>query len=183
MAENYSYPADEYILLGKITKAHGLTGEVKVFLYSGQPANLKNYKELVLVDGKGLLSPPLRIAESREQGNIAVVRFETVRDRNFAEKIEGMGVLLAHSQLPTPEKDEFYYHLLIGKQVVDADGSLIGKIENIFSNGAQEILVVTRDSEEFYIPLIKEIIIAENAGGLVIQPPPGLLDINRDTGN
>jgi len=183
MAGEYTFPEDTYILLGKVMKAHGLQGDVKFFLFSGQPENLGSYREIVLVDAKGRLSPPLKIARYRSQGKLAIVKLESVSDRSFAEKIEGMGILLAKDQLPQPSRDEFYYHQYIGKKVVDENGDSLGNVVDIFSNGAHDILVVAGHNEELYIPLVQDIIRDETESELIIQPPPGLLDINRNVGD
>ena len=61
MEQKYSFPSGDFLLLGKVAKAHGMRGEVKIFPYSGQPENIKAYKELVLVNERGDLSHPLAV--------------------------------------------------------------------------------------------------------------------------
>jgi len=180
MAEDFHYPADEYLLLGKITKAHGMRGEVKVFLYSGQPENIRSYKELFLIDRHGELSEPLSVVRSRDQGKLAIVQFASVTDRDQAEEIEGRGVLLAKSDLPEIPEDEYYWHQYLGKAVVDVTGKILGRVEHIFRTGLQDVLVVKRldVDEEILIPVTREIIVGETAGELTVDPPPGLLEIN-----
>lgn len=180
MAEDYQYPADEYLLLGKIAKAHGLRGEVKVFLHSGQPENIRSYKELFLIARTGELIGPLAVLRSRDQGKFAIIQFASVTNRNQAEGIEGRGVLLAKADLPEISEDEYYWHEYIGKAVVDTAGRALGKVENIFHNGFQDVLVVKEvaTDEEIFIPVTKEIIVGETAGELTVNPPPGLLEVN-----
>lgn len=179
MAEDLHYPADEYLLLGKIAKAHGLRGEVKVFLHSGQPENIRNYKELLLVDRTGKLLGPLSVLRSRAQGKIAIVQFASIVSRSQAEEMEGLEVMLAKVDLPETAADEYYLYQYIGKVVIDLTGKVLGKVEDIFRNGVQDVLVVRRvGGEEILIPVAKEIIVDETAEELTIDPPPGLLELN-----
>jgi 16S rRNA processing protein RimM len=177
MAEDYSYPASEYLLLGKVVKSHGLRGEVKVYSFSGQPENFLEYKELVLVDSRGGLTFALAVENIRVQGKTAIVKLATVNSRNRAEEIEGMGVLLAKNLLPQTAEDEYYWYQYEGKLVLDQNGQTIGRVESLFSNGAQDILVVKSATKEILIPMTKSILVRETAEELVIDPPPGLLDL------
>lgn len=181
MAEDYSYPADDYLLLGKIAKAHGLRGEVKIFSYSGHPENIGRYKEIVLVDRSGKLSAALTVEKSRVQGKTAIVQLTSVNKRGLAEDIVGMRVLLAKGYLPDADEDEYYWHQYEGKLVVDQDGKTIGRIENLFNNGAQDILVVKGGKEEILIPVTKDIVVGETDETIIVNPPPGLLDLASET--
>lgn len=181
MADVFSYPEGEYILLGKVGKAHGLRGEVKVFSFSGQPENFLGYKEVVLVNASGKLSLPFVIEKIRAQGKTAVVQFTSVNSREQAEDIEGMGVLLAKDLLPETAENEYYWYQYQGKLVLDQDGQAIGRVESLFNNGAQDILVVKSREKEILIPITKSILVRETDGELIINPPPGLLELTDDS--
>jgi 16S rRNA processing protein RimM len=183
MVEDYSYSAGEYVLLGKIAKAHGLRGEVKIFSFSGQPENFHGYKEIVLVDTSGKLSVPLAIENVRIQGKTAIAKLTSVNSRERAEEIEGMGVLLAKNLLPETAEDEYYWYKYEGKLVLDLNGQTIGRVESLFSNGAQDVLVVKSGKEEILIPVTKSIIVRETAEELIVNPPPGLLDLTNESGD
>ncbi len=182
MAKDFSYPADEYVLLGKIAKAQGLRGEVKIFSFSGQPENFCGYKEIVLVDSSGKLSPPLAVLKFRVQGKFAIVQLASVDSRNLAEEIESRGVLLAKSLLPDTADGEYYWYQYEGKLVIDQNGHTIGRVESLFSNGAQDIMIVKSGEEEILIPITKSIIVQETAEELIVDLPPGLLDITNEAG-
>jgi len=181
MTEDFLYPMDDFILLGKVGKAHGLRGEVKIFSFSGQPENLHGYKEIVLVTTSGKLSSPLVIEKIRVQGKTAIVQLASVNSRERAEEIEGMGVLLAKNLLPPTAEDEYYWYQYQGKLVLDKSGVTIGRVENLFNNGAQDILVVKSGEKEILIPITKSILVSETAGELIVNPPPGLLDLTNES--
>lgn len=182
MAEDFSYPGDKFLLLGKIAKAQGLRGEVKIVSYSGQPENFSGYKELVLVDDSGNRSMPQVVEKLRIQGKTAIVQFSSVKNRNLAEEIVGLGVLLAKELLPETAEDEYYWYQYEGKLVLDRSGRNIGRVESLFNNGAQDVLVVRSAKDEILIPLTRSIIVRETDTELIIDPPPGLLDLAREAG-
>lgn len=181
MAEEFSYPADRYILLGKVAKAHGLQGEVKILCYSGQPENFHGYREIVLAYGAGKLSPAMAVKNVRIRGKSVIARLAAVDDRSRAEEIEGYGVLLAKDQLPDTGEDEYYWYQYQGKLVVDRSGRVIGRVTNLFNNGAQDILVIGSGQAEILIPVTKGIVVKETAEALIVDPPPGLLDLTESS--
>lgn len=184
MTQEFSFPSQDFILLGKVLKAHGMRGEFKMIPFSGQPENISAYKELVLVDKKGKMSPSLSIIGTRNKGKMAIVHLESITDRTRAEYLEGMGVLLSRNELPVLKEDEFYWHEVIGKKVHNLEGVFVGIVTNIFSNGKQDVLVIQDGENEILVPITRENIVAETGEKLTIDPPPGLLELYRDsTGN
>ncbi len=178
MTKRFSFPADKYVLIGKVTKAHGIKGEVKMLSFSDQPENIRQYRQLTLVSPAGELSPPCSVVRARTGGKEAIIALEGITDRNHAEKLAGYGVLVLKESLPELDGDEFYLHELEGLRVVTEDGRIIGTVHSFFDNSAQDILVVLNKGEEFLIPLIPGMIVKRDATEIIIAPPPGLLDIN-----
>ncbi len=181
MTLDYVFPADEFLLLGKVAKAQGLRGELKLFLYSGQPENIAGYSELILVSKTGVISSPLAILKSRVQGKAVIVQLASIENRTQAERVEGQGVLLARKHLPTIGEDEYYWYQYQGKIVVDLAGNIIGQVQHLFNNGAQDILVIKAGGEEVLLPVTKGIVVGESEEKLIVNPPPGLLELNTDT--
>jgi 16S rRNA processing protein RimM len=181
---DFTYPTELYLLIGKVIEPHGLQGEIKIFSFSGQPENIQHYQKLVLVTPSGTLSSPYAAQKCRIKGKTAIVRLSTVDNRNNAEALTGMGVLIRKTDLPQPGKDEFYLYQMEGLTVVTDQGRQIGTVTAISSNGAQDILVVQGADnsgnlgEEYLIPIIDTIIIHRDTEKIVIAPPPGLLEIN-----
>jgi len=180
MHSRYRFPEDSYILLGKVVKAQGLHGEVSVCAFSGEAAGLRQYGTFTLVDKAGSLSPELKVTSFRVQKNRAIIGFDRVADRTFAEKLAGMGLLLNRRDLPEPAGDEFYWHTLFGLPVKTVQGQHLGTMQTIFSNGAQEVMVIGDGEQEYLIPVSQGMIVEQSNTGIVINPPPGLLSINAE---
>jgi 16S rRNA processing protein RimM len=183
MTSDFVFPSDKYLLLGKVAKAHGLHGELKIFLYSGQPENISGYVELFLISKANVVSSPLAIMKSRIQGKAVIIQLATIGNRTQAEMVEDYGVLLERKHLAVVGENEYYWHQYQDKLVVDLDGNAIGRVEYLFTNGAQDILVIKAGKEEILIPITKDILMSETAGTLIVNPPPGLIEINAHSSN
>ncbi len=92
-----------------------------------------------------------------------------------------MGVLLDRDDLSDIDAERVYPDGLEGLAVrVQSSAETIGVVESSFSNGAHDIIVVRRGRNEFLIPLVDEIVVSYDDTEIIIDPPPGLLDINAD---
>jgi 16S rRNA processing protein RimM len=177
MADVFSFPTDRYLLIGKVGKPQGLHGEVRMYPISGRPQEVCSCKHLILVSTEGGLSPALPVTTCRVQGKAAIIGFESVTDRNQADEMKGMGVLLDKADLPKGNESAYWYQF-VGLPVKTKEGRELGRLEMIFSNGAQDIMVVRGSGHEYLIPIVASIIVRRTDDEIVVAPPPGLLEIN-----
>jgi 16S rRNA processing protein RimM len=131
----------------------------------------------VLVDRRGDLSVPLAVEKCRLQGKTAVVKLEGIDNRNSAEALFGKGVLVYKADLPMLAENEYYWYQFIGLEVKTEDDTSIGQVHGIFNNGAQDIMVVRDQQSELLIPIVEGVIKEHSEQGVVITPPPGLLEL------
>ncbi|PID75102.1 MAG: 16S rRNA processing protein RimM [Deltaproteobacteria bacterium] len=171
----------EYLHIGKVTRPHGLRGELKIFCFSGQPENLKDYSRLTFYCPAEKTRFCLEITAVRLQAKVAIVRFSGLLDRDRAEGFSGCDVYLLRKDLPTPADGGYYWSQLIGKRVFTVDGACVGGVTKVFHSGAQDVLVVGAGPQEILIPLVDELIVREEEEALVVDLPPGLLEINLAT--
>ena len=183
MADSFSFPADQYVLIGKVTKAHGIRGELKLVPYSGDSKSITRHKSLTLITTASEILPSRAVRKCRPGSKAAIVLLEGVSNRNQAEELAGYGVLVPKAALPLLQEEEFYLHELEGLEVETVEGHHIGMVDAFFDNGSQEILVVKKGRQEFLIPLIPGIIVKRDTRCLTIAPPPGLLEINSEDDN
>jgi 16S rRNA processing protein RimM len=167
------------IAIGQIGRAHGIRGEVTMVVRTDDP-------DTRFAPGTTLITEPpdrgpLTVAAIRWHSGRLLVTFEGVHDRNAAEDLRGTLLVLDSAQIPAPDDpDEFYDHQLIGLGVVTAAGDAVGEVTDVLHHG-QDLLVVRRDhgpAREALIPFVSAIVtdVDVQAGRLVIDPPPGLLD-------
>jgi 16S rRNA processing protein RimM len=147
--------------IGRITKPHGIRGEVIVRLTSDRPERVD--PGVVLQSDRG----PLVVASSRPHQRDWIVAFEDIPDRNTAETMRGL-VLRAE---PIDDPDVLWVHELVGSRVVEADGTDRGVVESVEANPASDLLVLDSGA---LVPLT--FVVSTEPGRVVIDPPAGLFD-------
>jgi len=165
------------IAYGKITKAHGLSGGLKLLPFSRLPESL-NSIERIFIDIPGTQAPrPYRIEEYRFDKGSAVIRLEGIDTIEEAEKLTGRDVYIEKSDLPGLGEGEFYWFELIGLDVYTEEGLYVGKVDSLIDRALQSVLVVRKGDKEALIPLsepiIEEINLKESK--IIISPVEGLL--------
>lgn len=171
--------ADDLVLLGKVTKPHGIRGEVKVYPYSGEPENFIQYSRVLLSSSNNADPVEYRIKRARVQKNLVLLQLEGCDNRNDAEALVQSQLYVHEDELPEPDKDEFYLRDLEGKQVVTEQGQLIGRVSAILSNAGQDLVQVTDGKNEYVIPLVPEFLVSIDENEVRVTLPPGLLEINK----
>ena len=167
-----------YVAIGKISKAQGLDGEVKIIAFSGKPDEFASYQKIFLVRGKERRA--CTIEKCRSHGKFAIVKLREVTGRDESEALIGADVLVMKSQMPALASDEFYWHEMVGLTVLTDQGRELGKVTSLIATGGHDVLVVTGREQEYLIPVAQEIIVRQDtaAGILVIAPMAGLLEMN-----
>jgi 16S rRNA processing protein RimM len=169
----------DFILLGKVTKPHGIRGEVKVYPYSEQPENFLAYRKVFVASGSGDEWIPYSIEKSRVQGKLVLLKLSGCSTRNAAEELVGMEIQLHRDELPEPADNEYYWLDFEGKQAVTDKGRILGRVTGIITTGAHDILAVSGDRQEYLIPVQESFIVRYDKNRVVLSLPPGLLDINK----
>ena len=168
------------LVVGRISRPHGVRGELTVEVRTDDP-------ELRLAPGAVLATEPagigpLIVAATRWHSGRLLVSFHGFQDRNEAERLRGVLLLVDSGELESPaDPEEFRDHQLIGLAVVGPDGEHVGEVTDVLHHG-QDLLVVTgsgkRSGAEILIPFVAAIVpdVDLSGGELRIDPPPGLLD-------
>jgi 16S rRNA processing protein RimM len=169
---------NELLPVGRISKTHGLNGEVRVVLYSGNLDGITKVNRLFIYK-KGHEKPiELKITNLRIQNNRTVVGFEGINTIEEASGLRGSIVLVDKRDLPEPKEDEYYWFQLIGLNVVTEEGSFVGTVKNLIDREPQTLLVVENNEKEFLIPMVDTIVqgVKLEKSEVVITPIEGLFD-------
>jgi 16S rRNA processing protein RimM len=167
-----------YVLMGSVTRPHGIKGELKVRPFTADPENFVHYPRLFL--SRDASGPKIECTnrQARVSGNQVILRLQECSTREGAEALVGQLIWLAIEDLPPLSTGEFYLHTLLGKCIQTADGQILGQAENFLSGSDQEILVVRQGQQEYLIPVVQAFIHSIDATTVVLDVPEGLLDIN-----
>lgn len=131
---------DKRILLGEITGAHGIRGDLFVRSYTDHPQAIGDYG--ALTDENGVAPLTLKVVRTTPKGAI-VARVKGVVDRNGAQALKGRKLCVARAAMPEPDEEEdFYYADLIGLAVIDERANALGEIVAVHNYGAGDLLEI-----------------------------------------
>jgi 16S rRNA processing protein RimM len=126
------------ILLGHISGAHGVRGDVLVQSYTERPEDIASYGPLL--DDTGTRAFSLEVVRSTPRGIIA--RIPSVADRTAAEALKGTSLYVHRDRLPETPPEEFYVADLIGLAAVSPDGAAVGEVIAVQNYGAGDLLEI-----------------------------------------
>jgi 16S rRNA processing protein RimM len=168
------------LVVGRVSRPHGVLGEVAVEVRTDDPERRLAVGAVLATEPAA--AGPLTVARTRWHSGRLLVSFEGVADRNGADEIRGVLLLVDSSELEQiADPDEFHDHQLIGLAVLTSDGENVGDVTDVLHYG-QDVLVVAgrgkRAGAEILIPFVSAIVpeVDLAAGRLRVDPPPGLLD-------
>jgi 16S rRNA processing protein RimM len=164
----------DMVLVGTITGAHGIRGEVKLRSFTADPAAIASYSPLETAAGR-----KIEIARVRPQKDGFIAILKGVTDRNAAEALRGTELFVARERLPEPAEDEVYVHDLIGLAVHLADGTRLGEIVDVVNYGAGDLIDVKIEgrADTVLIPFASQYVLAADGEKLVVDLPEGFLDV------
>ena len=170
------------LLVGRVIRAHGVQGEVKVLPETDDPARLLDLATVYL-GARAEDARPQAVVSARLQptrrGPLAILRLEGVDAREAADRLRSLQVYAREADLPPLAEDELFLHDLIGLQVETEEGEAVGVVKDVLEMPGQDLYVVAREGRpEVMIPAVPAFVaeVDLEAERLVIRPIEGLLD-------
>jgi 16S rRNA processing protein RimM len=149
----------DFVALGRVGRPHGLDGSFVV----ERPSDRLERGMTVWVEGE----PAEIVGAKRVGGGRLAIRLDRPVER---------GVLLEvpREQLPTPQPDAYYVFQLVGLEVVLADGSALGRVAEVHSYPANDVLELDGGR---LLPLVEECVLEVDVEGGRIVVAPGFADL------
>jgi 16S rRNA processing protein RimM len=138
-------PQEKLVVLAAVIGAHGITGEVRLKLFTD---DLARYP-LLIAGGQ-----TLTLKSVRPGPNGAVARFTEVTDRTTAEALRGTQLAVSRASLPDLGDDEYYHADLVGEVCIATTGEALGKVVDVMDYGAGDLIEIERpDGRRFLVPV------------------------------
>jgi 16S rRNA processing protein RimM len=170
-------PAAELVRMGRVAGAHGLRGAIKLRLDNPVSDTISRLSRIMIELG-GTRRDFRILGVARAGGGMLRVTLEGVGDADAAAALAG-GIAMARAEdLPALGPREFYYRDLIGCEVRTVDGRVLGTVAEVFSAGANDVMIVRGGAGEVLVPAIEDVVKSMDLKErrVVIEPVPGLLD-------
>lgn len=168
---------NEFFYLGTLTRPFGLKGGLCAFFDTDNPENYANLPAVFLdLDGEKI---PYTIENITYRGNNQfIIQFADIK-ANEARDFAGVELYLPMSQLPKLPGNCFYFHEVIGFDVVDGQSGNIGVCREFLEVSNNPIMVVAHDEKEILIPASQQFVTGVDRDNrtLHIRAPEGLIDM------
>lgn len=175
--------ANQYAIVGRVRKPHGIRGDLVVQPICDDPAEVFAAGQLVYVgDDTGVpdvATDPIEVVHGRPFKDTWLVGLRGVRDRNDAELWRGKHLLALATGLRPLATGETYLHELTGMHVVDVRGESVGEVASVDQLPQGLLLNVRTARGESSIPFVDAIVVGvdRDARVITVDLPAGLLDL------
>ena len=163
----------EFIVIGEITKPHGVRGEMRVKPHTDEPERFSWLAQVYV----GETSPRLMdVEKARLHQGMVLLKLTAVNDRTAADALRGEWLMVPEADALPLEEDEYYLFQLEGLAVETAEGEALGILTRVIETGANNVFVVQGDEGELLLPDIADVVqeIDFENGRMVVTLLPGL---------
>jgi len=169
---------EDCFYLGKIVSKYSFKGEVLVKIDTDEP-ELYDSMESVFVALRNNLVPFFIKKCRLHKSQLLRIDFEEVNSEDDADKIMGSELYLPLSFLPELTGNKFYFHEVIGYNLIDAVHGNIGTIQSINDTTSQALFEVLKDEKQLLIPINDDIItkVDRENKTIFVKTPEGLVDL------
>lgn len=136
----------------------GVRGWVKVFSHTEPREGILGYGPWLV--GEGDAWREVAVIDGRAHGKGVVARLEGVDDRGGAAALVGAGIAVHRDRLPPLPPGEYYHADLVGLEVVNTDGVVLGAVSHLFATGANQVMVVQGERERL-LPFVQGQVVLE----------------------
>jgi len=160
------------IVVGRITKAHGLKGELAVEVRSDNPDRFAVGATFHLRDGR-----TLTIARAHQHGARLLLTFAEAPDRASAERLRDQLLMIPESSLPALPEGEYWPFALEGCVIVTESGRALGTVMEVVPNPANDLWVARDDAGvETMVPALRDVILEVDVAAkrILVRDVPGL---------
>ncbi len=168
----------DLLLVGRVARAHGNKGQVIVNPDTDFPRERFAEGNVLVVEQAGQ-TVERRIESVRFQQGRPIVKLAGVETMDDAEALAGAELKLPASALAALPANTYYRHDLVGCEVKDTRGHVLGRVTDVEGPMERSRLVVESDRGELLIPMVEGICVSVDpaAKTIVVDPPEGLLEL------
>lgn len=162
----------DWIPVGRVTRTHGLKGELKFFPADQDDLVVQNDQQIRLGE------TTFKIKSVRGAKSPFIVKFEGVDSIEAAQSLSGQEVLVAKEDFESLPEGEYYRFEIEGLKAFDDTGKYYGVIEEIIATGSNDVYVVRGDGKEWLVPMIDSVVqnIDLEEGKLIFHCVEGLFE-------
>jgi len=164
----------EMVCVGAIAGSYGVRGEVRLKSFTAEAEAIADYAPLSTEDS----AQEFDVTLTRVIKNGFVARLSGISTKEQADALKGQKLFAPRDRLPSLPEDEYYYADLVGVEVRDTGGTVLGTVKSVQNHGATDLLEITGPDLEatVLLPFTHASVptVDLEAGRIVADPPEGL---------
>lgn len=155
--------------MGRVVAPYAVKGWIKLQTYTEYLDSLLDYEVWRL--GRNGNWRDYRLLDGKVHGQTLLASLEGVGDRTAAEALMGLDVAVLRQEMPEAEEDEYYWDDLVGLDVVNLAGEILGRVAGLLETGANDVLQVRDGDRERLIPFVEAVVkeVDLEAGRLLVD--------------
>ncbi len=174
-------PAEQppFLLLGRVLRPHGIRGEIRIEVLTDYPERI--VPGMIVYIGRdpddARSAVEYTIESARTHLQYLILRLENIPDRDAADFLRELYVMVAFDDAVPLDEDEFYLFQAIGLAVFTDAGEHLGEVTDVLETGANDVYVVQGSRGEILLPVLDEVILDVDldAGRMTVRLMDGLL--------
>ena len=159
---------DNYIIVGQVLTTHGIKGFLTIKSFTFIPKDIFKYTLYIKLDDK---FKEIEIEDFNFMPKKTIMKIVGINDIEDCQAYIGKELLVSKKNLPKAGEDEYYWYDLIGSNVINQDGIELGYIDDLFTSGENDILIIKNEdaTKEIFIPFLKKHIISFKEKILIVR--------------
>lgn len=157
----------DWVVVGRFGRTHGIKGFITVHSFTEPRDNLLRYTDWHACIDKEWR--PLKTLRTEVYDKHILAQIEGYEGPEQVAVLTNVDIAVSREQLPSLAPGEYYWHELVGMQVVNQQGLVFGKVVDIMPTGANDVLVVEGDKRRLIPYLPGQFIIEINASQRLIS--------------
>lgn len=166
------------VKIGKIIAPHGIRGEFRVLPLTDFPERFKTLTDAFLGDGR-----PVIVESARPHKQFFLLKLKGVDTPEAVAALRGMTLEVDRAAVAPLPPGHYYVFDLVGLQVFDEQGDLLGIIADVLATGSNDVYVVEQKhpvnskQQQLLIPALKSVVLEINIADkkMVVRLPEGLV--------
>lgn len=167
---------EQYFEIGQIVTTNGVRGFVKVKPFTDDIKRFSKLKTVFVTINKELVE--FEIEEVKYLNSMVLLKFKGINSIEEAEKLRNYYLKIHRKDAVKLPKNSYFIVDLIGCEVFTVQDELLGKVEDVFSTGSNDVYVIRNEiGKQILIPAISSVVkdVDINNRKIVVELIEGLL--------
>lgn len=131
---------ENWIIIARFGRPHGIKGFITVNSFTEPRDNVLKYENWhAFINNEW---HPIKLLHAEAQNKSIIVQVEGYPERELVARLTNIDVAIRHEQLEPLKAGEYYWHQLVGMNVINQQGESFGKVTDIIPTGVHDVLVV-----------------------------------------